>query len=190
MGIPQPHAALVIARVSLQNYPTPELVALLQRTDGPFKELARVIPVVAAKCRRRAEREKIRLRLARPDHRLRAANDGQRAAVRGVKAGPGAKPLLARLIIRIAQLERNGVQRLEFLFQLADDGDFVAVLQIAANARQIDHRRAGNRLRLIITVSVGSCTVKTDDLFFLQVLLFADATEHQKLGRVESAAAK
>src|SRR4029434_3001324 len=78
--------------------------------------------------------------------------------------------------------ERNGIQRLEFLVQLADDGDFVAVLQIATDARKINYRHG--------PVKVSARAMEKLDSMPGEVLLFADATEHQKLGRVESAAAK
>src|SRR5262249_54922198 len=61
---------------------------------------------------------------------------------------------------------------------------------VAAHAWKIDHRRVGKRLHAIDARSVSFGAVETGDSFFHKVRLFPDAAEHEKLWRIESAAAK
>ena len=55
---PQPHRAFVVAGVSLQDHPAPQLVFILLRgTQRPFEKLTRPVPIVTAERRRCAKGE-------------------------------------------------------------------------------------------------------------------------------------
>src|ERR1043165_6911390 len=155
IGRLQPHRARAVLRVRLEDGPG-EVVQLL-------REEPRVAGEVAFE---QAEKRK--------DEEVGEGTLGQRLldhcdhrAVRRVDAGPLRLPLG---VLRIAGRELGALQHRPFLeLHPVDDGDFVAVLQVRADARQVDE-------------------ALDIDVLMLEVLPRPDAGEHEELRRIERAA--
>ena len=97
--------------------------------------------------------------------RPRAGDHGEAGAVGGVEAGVGPAPRRDAADRRPRTGPRPGLPLLEA--HPVDDADLVAVLQVAADTRQVDAHR---------------------DAELLEFRARSDAREHQELGRVERAA--
>ena len=143
----------MIFRVRLENAPGHH-IEIVGDQFGVAREIA---PELAEQ----REHEQVR---HRPRH-LRAVDDRDRRAIGGVDAF--APPVIPVLVLRVAGGESRAFQHGPRLLQPADDADLVAILQILADALQIDPRLDAERFHF---------------------LLRPDAGQHQKLRRVEGAA--
>src|SRR5439155_7724855 len=122
-------------------------------------ELARVVRFVSAKLAEKGEAEQIGHRT----RRKRAADDREQRTVARVDAASFRGPLAT---LRVVTIECRAVQQFPTGFHLIDQADFVAILQVRADAVQ--------RMDRLDTVP-------------FEFLLRTDSAQHQELRRIEGA---
>ena len=130
----QPDRAVAVARVALEDRPRERRVVL----DLGVTEL------VSPEVERQPEDEQIRL----IEVGVRALEDAEDCPVARVETGAFGAPLLEVTVDRLPlrDVEGGAVEQREVLRHLADETDLVAVLQVLADAWQVDPtRRPGGR---------------------------------------------